>query len=85
MFLTVGDEEMYEKVLGIVLEALESRHGVFGYIDPEGSLVCPSMTREIFSPVSDVRGGHGLSGGLLVGNLGRELEDETVVGFESVG
>ncbi len=49
VFLTVGDEEMYEKVLDIVLEALESRHGVFGYIDPEGSLVCPSMTREIFA------------------------------------
>jgi len=49
VFLTVGDEEMYDQVLDIVLEALESRHGVFGYIDPEGSLVCPSMTREIFA------------------------------------
>ena len=49
VFLTVGDEEMYERVLDIVLEELESRHGVFGYIDPEGSLVCPSMTREIFA------------------------------------
>jgi len=49
IFLTVGDEEMYEKVLDVVLEALDSRHGVFGYIDSEGSLVCPSMTREIFA------------------------------------
>jgi len=48
VFLTVSDEEMYEKVLDIVLQALESRHGVFGYIDTEGRLVCPSMTREIF-------------------------------------
>jgi two-component sensor histidine kinase len=48
VFLTVGDEEMYEGVLNVVLEALDSRHGVFGYIDGEGSLVCPSMTREIF-------------------------------------
>jgi len=49
VFLTVGDEEMYEKVLDIVLESLDSRHGVFGYIDPDGSLVCPSLTREIFA------------------------------------
>lgn len=49
VFLTVGDEEMYERVLDIVLEALDSRHGVFGYIDSEGCLVCPSMTREIFA------------------------------------
>ena len=48
VFLTVGDDEMYEKVLDVVLQALDSRHGVFGYIDPEGSLVCPSMTRDIF-------------------------------------
>ena len=48
VFLTVADEEMYERVLDIVLQALESRHGVFGYIDTEGRLVCPSMTREIF-------------------------------------
>ena len=49
VFLTVPDEEMYERVLDIVLEVLDSRHGVFGYIDQEGSLVCPSMTREIFA------------------------------------
>jgi PAS domain S-box-containing protein len=48
VFLTVADEEMYERVLNIVLQALDSKHGVFGYIDTEGSLVCPSMTREIF-------------------------------------
>lgn len=47
-FLTVADEEMYERVLEIVLEALDSRHGVFGYIDADGSLVCPSMTRDVF-------------------------------------
>jgi PAS domain S-box-containing protein len=48
VFLTVPDVEMYGTVLDLVLEALESRHGVFGYIDNEGSLVCPSMTRDIF-------------------------------------
>jgi len=47
-FLTLADEEMYERVLEIVLEALDSRQGVFGFIDTKGSLVCPSMTRDIF-------------------------------------
>ncbi len=48
VFLSVPDGEMYGRVLDIVLEALDSRYGVFGYIDPGGNLVCPSMTREIF-------------------------------------
>lgn len=48
VFLTVEDQDVYERVMAIVLEALDSRHGVFGYIDGDGNLVCPSMTREIF-------------------------------------
>jgi PAS domain S-box-containing protein len=48
IFLTVADEDVYERVLNVVLGALDSRHGIFGYIDGEGNLVCPSMTREIF-------------------------------------
>ncbi|MDY6791879.1 MAG: PAS domain S-box protein [Thermodesulfobacteriota bacterium] len=48
VFLTVPDDEMYAKVLDVVLEAMESKFGIFGYIDEQGSLVCPSMTREIW-------------------------------------
>lgn len=48
VFLTVPDEEMYADVLEIVLQALESPHGVFGYINEEGDLVCPSMTRDVW-------------------------------------
>lgn len=48
VFLTVADEEMYEQVLQIVLDVFKSRHGIFGYIDEAGNLVCPSMTRDIF-------------------------------------
>jgi PAS domain S-box-containing protein len=47
-FLTTPGDEMYATVLDVLLEALDSRHGVFGYIDPDGDLVVPSMTREIF-------------------------------------
>jgi len=48
IFLTVPDDEMYGEVLQVLLEAMESRYGVFGYIDENKDLVCPSMTRAIW-------------------------------------
>ena len=48
IFLTAPEEEMYADVLGIVLKALRSKHGIFGYIDDNGALACPSMTREVW-------------------------------------
>ncbi len=48
IFLTIPDEEMYGEVLQVVLEALESRYGIFGCIDEHGTLVIPSMTRDIW-------------------------------------
>jgi len=49
IFLIVPDDEMYAEVLHVVLEVMESRYGVFGYIDEDGALVCPSMTRDVWS------------------------------------
>lgn len=49
VFLTVPDDQMYVDVLQIVLKAMDSKYGLFGYIDPEGSLVFPSLTREVWS------------------------------------
>jgi len=48
VFLTVPDEEMYSEVLKIILEAMESKLGVFGYIDDQGALVVPSMTHGVW-------------------------------------
>ncbi len=48
IFLTVEDEEMFGHVLQVVLDALQSKYGFFGYIDEEGALVCPSMTRDVW-------------------------------------
>lgn len=48
VFLTVPDEEMYTDVLAIVLEALESQYGVFGYLGEDGGLVVPTMTRTVW-------------------------------------
>lgn len=48
IFLENEDQGMYGAVLDVVLEMMESPHGVFGYISARGDLVCPSMTKEIW-------------------------------------
>jgi PAS domain S-box-containing protein len=48
IFLTRTNEEMYREILGVVLDVMESQFGIFGYIDEEGSLVCPSLTKDVW-------------------------------------
>ncbi len=48
VFLTVSNERMYDEILALVLETMESEYGVFGYIDEEGALVVPTMSRHIW-------------------------------------
>ncbi|MHB1034666.1 MAG: ATP-binding protein [Pirellulales bacterium] len=50
VFLTVPDEEIYHEVLTIVREALKSQYGGFSYLDEDGTLVAPSLTREVWDP-----------------------------------
>jgi PAS domain S-box-containing protein len=47
VFLTVPDNQMYEQVLQQVMTFLESRAGIFGYIDDEGDLVVPTISRSL--------------------------------------
>ena len=48
IFGTVTDEEMYLETLNVLLEASQSKYGVFGYIDENGAYVVPTMTRHIW-------------------------------------
>lgn len=48
IFLTIPDDEMYAEVLQVILKTMKSRYGYFGYIDQNGALVCPSMTRDVW-------------------------------------
>lgn len=48
IFLRIPDDNIYAEVLQVILDVLESKYGVFGYINEEGSLVCPSMTKDIW-------------------------------------
>ena len=48
ILLLTPEEKMYANVLDLLLGLFESEFGYFGYINREGHLVCPSMTRHIF-------------------------------------
>ncbi|UCF43443.1 MAG: MEDS domain-containing protein [Planctomycetota bacterium] len=48
IFLTTADDEMYSEVLGVLLEAMESKYGIFGYIHEDDMLIIPSMTRDVW-------------------------------------
>lgn len=48
IFLTRPETDMYGEVLDVILDIMESRYGFFGYINEEGNMVAPSMTKEIF-------------------------------------
>ena len=59
IFLTLHDDELYAEALLVILKVMESKYGYFGYIDDDGDLVCPSMTRDIWDkcqmPDKDIR------------------------------
>ena len=48
IFLVFSDEEMYGEILRVLLEAMRSKVGLFGYIDEQGTLIIPSMSRDIW-------------------------------------
>lgn len=47
-FLRSTDDEVFSQVLDLVLKALQSEIGIVGYIDEQGQLVCPSLTRHVW-------------------------------------
>jgi len=49
VFLTVHNDGIYGEVLAVILKALKSRYGIFGYIGESGDLVFPSLTKEIWT------------------------------------
>ena len=44
VFVEETGGDLFEKALNIMLEGMGSRHGVFGYVDENGDLVCPRMS-----------------------------------------
>ncbi|MCP4180998.1 MAG: PAS domain-containing protein [bacterium] len=48
VFLEVSYENMYYEVLKIILNAMDSKFGIFGYLDEQGNLIVPSMTENVW-------------------------------------
>ena len=48
LFLTRPGDQVFAEILALLLEEMDSQFGYFGYIDDQGSLICPSMTRDIW-------------------------------------
>ena len=48
VFMEASGDQLFHDVLDIVLGMMKSRYGYFGYINQQGDLVCPSMTRGIW-------------------------------------
>jgi len=46
IFITAPDEEMFNEVLKVVLDVMQSPFGAFGFIAEDGALVVPTMTRQ---------------------------------------
>jgi GAF domain-containing protein len=48
IFLSYPDNKMYDKVLEVVRKATESKISAFGTMDTDGSVVVPSMSKEVW-------------------------------------
>jgi len=48
VFLTTSGNAIFQGVLSILLEYFQSKYGIFGYMDRQGSYVCPSITKDIW-------------------------------------
>ncbi|MBN1615493.1 MAG: PAS domain S-box protein, partial [Deltaproteobacteria bacterium] len=48
IFLTSSRNEVFADVLDVLLKALDSRFGYFGYIDEAGDLISPSLTHDVW-------------------------------------
>jgi two-component system, cell cycle sensor histidine kinase and response regulator CckA len=49
IFLMETDDGMYGEVLQVIQEALASKYGLFGFINEEGHLRLPSMSRDVWA------------------------------------
>jgi PAS domain S-box-containing protein len=85
VFLTSSRDEIFADVLDVILKALDSRFGYFGYIDETGDLICPSMTRDAWEqcqiPGKSVVFPRSCWGGLWGESL---LEKQTVIANENL-
>ena len=54
--LKARDDALFDNVLDVILTALDSSFGCFGYIDPQGYLVCPGVVGHIDAQFQNEKG-----------------------------
>ena len=47
-FTTSPGDELFRNISQIFLNALKSKHGILGYINEDGDMVCPSLTENVW-------------------------------------
>ncbi len=76
IFLSAGENEVYDGVVEALLDIFNCEFGYLGYIDEKGNLVCPTMTKHIWQecqmPGKDIVFHHETWGGLW----GESLREE---------
>src|SRR6185437_16561705 len=83
--LTVPDEQMYGEVLNVVLEVMRSSQGLFGYIDEDGVLVVPSLTRDVWEKCAVANKSLRFSREVWGGVWGRSLIEKTAICYNRPG
>jgi DNA-binding Lrp family transcriptional regulator len=48
LFTRFENDQVYTKVLDVILSVIESEYGIFGYIRENGELVLPSFTKDVW-------------------------------------
>ena len=48
IFLTAEHDDIFHEVLNLLLQTFNSDLGYFGYLNSEGDLVCPTLTRQVW-------------------------------------
>ena len=48
IFLSSPGKKMFDEVLDVVIESVKSKYGAFGYMDEDGSVVVPAMSKEVW-------------------------------------
>jgi PAS domain S-box-containing protein len=44
-FLTSSDEDVYGKVVNIIVDVAQSEYGILGYVNEDGDIVCPDIAK----------------------------------------
>jgi PAS domain S-box-containing protein len=83
--LTVSDDEMYGEILNVVLEVMQSSQGLFGYIDEDGALVAPSLTRDVWAKCGVVNKSLRFPREAWGGVWGRSLIDKMAICYNQPG